>query len=398
MLFVPLLLGCGPGTDTADTGDPVCAGVSPPAATLSPAGEWTIPDAYLMAATTIGDQVFVSGPGGTGDGTRAGAVWLMGDDPTLLVEGEPESWFGYSLATTGELIIAGTYPNQGGAGYMLALRPDGSQVARVTGDPGDYLGYALAANAASVWVGQPEEHGLYGFPVPALVGDLTPADAAWTIHGGDAPVGAAVTLADITGDGVDDVIHGDEWAGGMRGAVWIHYDHPEWASPADADEIYWGRDGRDWGVGQLGNTLDAETDLDGDGLADVVMGMDSFNDTPGHRVGGVAWRYRPTELSDLPMTIGWAPPDASSGLGDAISSGYGPSGDLVAVGDVWQSRAFLLEPLHEGFQVVCEPALVSDRAPAGQFGARMGRHGDLLWIADPHANSGDGVLSLWHVE
>ena len=200
-----------------------------------------------------------------------------------------------------DLLVGMPQSEDGGTqagGIQLLLGPVEETVpALVRGAANDLVGTALATGDsdgdghADLVVGAPGTTGpgaVYWQPGPvASVRDLP--ETATRLRG-EAPgdrAGHAVALADLDGDGHDDLVttapHAD--GGGFeRGVLYVLYGPaPFPSSLAEADAILTGLTDND----RLGEALSAGADLSGDGLADLVVGAKWAD--PAGEASGAAW-------------------------------------------------------------------------------------------------------------
>ncbi len=116
--------------------------------------------------------------------------------------------------------------------------------------------------------------GVYGFAGPAS-GDLSLDDAAWLLEGEDDGdrAGASLSLhGDLDGDGLADPVVGAPGRSDGSGSIYIHYGVPEGHLPlASADRRIDAEDGV-----EAGAVLTTAGDVDGDGLADLLLGAPAY--------------------------------------------------------------------------------------------------------------------------
>ncbi|MCX4240575.1 FG-GAP-like repeat-containing protein [Paraliomyxa miuraensis] len=242
-------------------------------------------------------------------------------------EGEGGS-FGWAVSAVGdvdgdgvsEALTSAPFDPRGGANagrVYLYSGATGAELQAWTGVAGDRLGYAIADAGDVDGDGTPDV--LAGAPgAPGAMGTVGRAYLYSGIDGSEIAVlignvpgdrfGAAVTgVGDVDGDGLADVLvgaPGDPTMGTSAGRVAL-FGAADWTTPR------WIRDGA---VGeQLGGGTGPIGDVDGDGIADVVIGA-SGN-------GGAVWVLSGDDGSDVhPPLLG----DASAvNLGHFFVAGVG---------------------------------------------------------------------------
>jgi len=231
---------------------------------------------------------------------RGGARGLQAEPARVLVgEAGAGSWFGVALAPAGDVngdgfadLVAGAPGVAGGRAYLylggvngLPERAStsyfgdtaqagrfGEAVAGVGDVNGDRFGDlvvgaprgAALAGLASVFAGAAER--LSPVPVVTLTGSPGRVEQLATHVAG---------VGDLNGDGFADVVLAAPLADAGRGALHVHRGARSGLSAAPSAVIS-NTDGSDGDGAQLGFSLAAAGDVDGDGLADFVAGENRF--------------------------------------------------------------------------------------------------------------------------
>jgi len=193
----------------------------------------------------------------------------------------------------------------------------------------DYVGYILAGagdvdgdGCGDLLIGAPEAGStgtaylVTGCP---LAGEAVLSDAAAVILGAanNDELGGAITGGDLDGDGVSEVLLGAVGADDV-GAVWI-FSAPSGAlTPEDATGAITAADGGedDW----LGHALDASGDIDGDGIADLIVTAPGADPYDTREDAGLVLVFLSPGLGELDIA------DADFTLQGAVEEdGYGAS-------------------------------------------------------------------------
>ncbi len=272
---------------------------------------------------------------------------------------------GYSVAGPGDVdgdgladILVGAFENDdngaaSGAVYLFEGPVTGNYRlwaadARILGElPGDQAGWALSAGGdvngdglADLFMGAPNAHadGVYTGAAYLVLGaprgtfDLTEADAKLKgANAGDLAGYAVAGGGDVDGDGYDDLVVGAPEAdlgGSASGATYIvHGPVSGRVVLTAADTVLVGENTDD----QAGASVAVSPDVDGDGLADLLIGA-RLDDTNGSNAGAAyIVRAVTTGTIDLGAQAGkvlgeaqgdWAGA-AVAGVGDLNNDGFG---------------------------------------------------------------------------
>ncbi|MBP7147914.1 MAG: FG-GAP repeat protein [Acidobacteria bacterium] len=287
----------------------------------------------------------------------AGAAYPVTVDPLATSaswsgeSNQPSAWFGYSVATAGDV-------NGDGFSDVIVGAPayDNGQ-----GDEGRaylYLGSAAGLQAAPAWTAESDQAnalfgcsvssagdvngdgfhdvivGAYGFTsgeysegrAYVYLGSATGLSTtpAWTAESNQvlANFGWSVAGAgDVNGDGYDDVIVGATgYSNGQsgEGAAFVYHGGPGGLSPAAARVLEIDRVSADFGV-----AVAAAGDVNADGYADVVVGADQYTNVEFNE--GAAFLFLGS-ASGVPAAAAW------TGEANSTYSAYGAS--VAAAGDV----------------------------------------------------------------
>ncbi|MDP2304420.1 MAG: VCBS repeat-containing protein [Pseudomonadota bacterium] len=459
---------CGGGDDDCDGADDACAragelplGEADAALVGEAAGDGA--GTWIAAGDVDGDgvgDVLTSAPGAEG---VAGAAWLVRgpftgtrrlEDADLRIAGSPDleedagpigpvalgDLDGDGLA---ELVVAapggGVWRFVGSARGAMGLdAADGERLGGAEDDAGTSLaigGDLDGDGLPDLVVGAPGARAAEGDPSVggvaivsgAFTGTGALADtAAWLLgetDGGEA--GAAVSSpGDVDGDGVADLLVGapgaiaegdiEAWA---TGAAYVFYGPiPDARSLADADARLYGAAAGD----RAGAAVAGVGDVDGDGLADVMVGA------PGVVLGGedtavvdagAAYLLRgpvlgDSALADAHCTLLGGLADESDDAGEGAGARLVPLGDMnqdgradVAIGGDGAGRAWLLlGPFAGTIALTYAEVTLIGGGPLDDAGRGLAGGADLdgdggvdLLVGSPGADeggSGAGLLSM----
>ncbi|MBM4390057.1 MAG: FG-GAP repeat protein [Deltaproteobacteria bacterium] len=348
----------------------------------------------------------------TGDtGTHSGGP-LSGAD--LVIDGEASSATGFGLAFapgasgTGEAWVTAYFTSRacrfsGQVGTMSIL--DAPLCVTNTGS-GEYMGASIAVSGQQVALGAVggREAGAYAgkayvFDVTGKSGEMTAQDAIAVIYAevaGDYLGNAAAYVGDPGGDGHDDLLLGapanDDYGPGAGRAYLFAsgFSAAElWAN--EADTRFYGqsnesavRHGAPEAGDGVGSVLNGAGDLNGDGLGDLVLGVNGA-DEGGADAGLAAVFFGPAPAGDVSIRdadviyVGEADGeyvgDFADGVGDLDGDGHDEilvSGDIALAGKAWLFHG----PGTSG-AVSTASTILAGESNDDQFGASLAGAGDV---------------------
>jgi hypothetical protein len=235
---------------------------------------------------------------------------------------------------------------------------------------------------------------VYVLTAPPL-GEHAVADVAARLYPreGSAYASAAVGAGDVDGDGFGDVLVGAAAAGGAGAAWLVRGPITETMALDDADARFDGEAGHD----DAGRALAGGEDVDGDGLADVVVGA-AAGTTEGE--GGVAYVIASPHLGEpelaladarivrtdgleaFALSLDLADADGD-GLADLLVGSAAPSGDPAVF--------LFLAPFAAAMTEADAVATVTSDEEDGEFGEAVAFVADLSGDGLPDAMAGDAA-------
>jgi hypothetical protein len=292
--------------------------------------------------------VGTTGPGGIGPETGSVYVYLgasTGLVPGVTALSGPDGangYFGYSVASAGDV---------NGDGYADLV-------------VGAYMASSNTGRAY-VYLGGPS--GIATTPNASLTGP----DGAGGYFGG-----SVASAGDVDGDGYSDVVIGAYGASTNTGRVYVFAGGPSGTSMTPATTLT-GPDGIN---GRFGASVSSAGDVNGDGIADVVIG--AFAATGGGRIYVYPGAIGGLATSPLSMIIG---PSAGAGqfgssvagAGDVDGDGYS---DVIVgahyAGASQTGMAFVYAGGSGGLTNTPETSLTGPDGPFGYFGNSVATAGD----------------------
>ncbi len=273
----------------------------------SPAGALSEADAWLtLSGRAVGEDF----------GYGALVADVTGDGTADLLVGAPGA--SGDVLAGGEVLLF--------AGPLTGSESAASPTASITGATADdRVGYGLAAGDLDgdgvIDVVAGSSDGDQVWIVAGPVADTTTA-SAWAVYTGTG-IGAAPAVADLDGDGVDDLVNGVSDATGGDGSVYVHYAVAGGDLAGTADATLTGTSGSG-----LGTAVAADGDLDGDGYPDLLVGAPGADDGGTTDVGAV-YVLRGALSGTLSMSAGaWDERVLGSGRADGLGSSLTARDDL----------------------------------------------------------------------
>jgi hypothetical protein len=335
--------------------------------------------------------------------------------PDWMAEGnQPDAWFGWSVATAGDVngddysdLIVGAflYDNEdvtsgrvfvfhgspGGLGASPDWTAEGDQAnahfGRSVGTAGDVNGdgYSDVIVGAPFYDNGEEDEGrAYVYYGSSTGLNHTPAWIAESNQAG-AEFGRVIASAgDVNGDGFSDVIIGARYYDNGQlneGAAFVYYGSstglsgtPDWSAEGDQEGAEFGRS-----VGSAG-------DINGDGYADIIIGAPSYDTDQGDEgrvfvyYGSAGGLRTTTEWimsgSDM-VGFGWSVASA----GDVNGDGYGDiiiGAPYYGISQPKEGRAFVYHGSNAGLSL-SHDWLVEGNQPLANLGWSVSTAGDVNW-------------------
>jgi hypothetical protein len=334
-------------------------------------------DSVASAGDVNGDgfaDLIVGAIGNDAGGSGAGRAYVYYGGPgadavadLTLTGAAPVDWFGYSVATAGDVngdgfadVIVGALELLGGAGraYVYYGGPAADAVADLNlsgAVPDDWFGISVAS------AGDVNVDGFADLIVGAFANDAGGEDAGrvYVYHGGPGAddvadliltgvaafeyFGTSVASADLNGDGFADLIVGAVGSSGEAGRAYVYHGGP--GADDVADLTLTGAEAGDL----LGYSVASAGDVNGDAFADLIVGA------PGSDAAGVdagrAYVYHGGPGTDDVADVTLTGAAASNGFGGSVASAGDVNGDGLAdlivgatnnsAGGSWAGRAYV---------------------------------------------------------
>ncbi len=226
-------------------------------------------DAFGRALAVAGDVALAAS---WAHGEARGAVYALTRDETgrwseeaklTAGEGQPEEWFGFSLATDGRIALVGARGREGEAGEVHAFRrsasgewTDAGTIAMEEADANAQFGSAVALHGGLALVGAPGANGrtgaVYGYALDEDSGEWTQRGVLQPFEVGYADFGRSIVPSPQGGD----LWIGAPLAGGFEGRAFF---------------ASWDEDSQSWGAM---TKVSVEGLAQGDGLGGAIAAGD----------------------------------------------------------------------------------------------------------------------------